>query len=62
MIVIKYYINGVVVKKVGECVQYYDEDGKFVIELFKDYIKKIFIKFFVFFDDFIKCWNSVECK
>lgn len=60
--VTKYHINGVAVKKVGERVQYYDEDGKLVTESFKDYTKKTLNKSFASLDDFIKRWNSAERK
>lgn len=60
--VTKYHINGVAVKKVGERVQYYDEDGKLVTESFKDYTKKTLTKSFASLDDFIKRWNSAERK
>ena len=60
--VTKYHVNGVAVKKVGERVQYYDEDGKLVTESFKDYTKKTLTKSFASLDDFIKRWNSAERK
>ncbi|MBD3587432.1 DEAD/DEAH box helicase family protein [Salinimonas sp. HHU 13199] len=60
--VTKYHVNGVAVKKVGERVQYYDEDGKLVTESFKDYTKKTLTKSFASLDEFIKRWNSSERK
>lgn len=60
--VTKYHVNGVAVKKMGERVQYYDEDGKLVTESFKDYTKKTLTKSFASLDEFIKRWNSSERK
>ncbi len=58
----KYHVNGVQVKKLGERVQYYDEDGKLVTESFKDYTRKTLIKTFSSLDEFVKRWDASERK
>ncbi|QTL34396.1 EcoAI/FtnUII family type I restriction enzme subunit R [Pseudoalteromonas viridis] len=58
----KYYVNGVSVKKLGERVQYYDEDGKLVTESFKDYTRKTLTKTFRSLDEFVKRWGEAERK
>ncbi len=59
---IKYHVNGVNVKKLGERVQYYDGDGKLVTESFKDYTRNTVTSQFASLDDFIKRWNDAERK
>ncbi|ASD67400.1 EcoAI/FtnUII family type I restriction enzme subunit R [Pseudoalteromonas piscicida] len=58
----KYHVNGVSVKKLGERVQYYDEDGKLVTESFKDYTRKTLTKTFSSLDEFVKRWDEAERK
>lgn len=58
----KYHVNGVTVKKLGERVQYYDEDGKLVTESFKDYTRKTLTKTFSSLDEFVKRWDEAERK
>jgi len=58
----KYHVNGVPVKKLGERVQYYDEDGKLVTESFKDYTRKTLTKTFSSLDEFVKRWDEAERK
>ncbi|TMO30746.1 DEAD/DEAH box helicase [Pseudoalteromonas sp. S4492] len=58
----KYHVNGVSVKKLGERVQYYDEDGKLVTESFKDYTRKTLTKTFSSLDEFVKRWGEAERK
>ncbi|WP_263081284.1 DEAD/DEAH box helicase family protein [Endozoicomonas sp. Mp262] len=60
--VTKFHVNGVMVKKVAERVQYYDTDGKLVTESFKDYTRKTMAKQFASLDDFVKKWQSAERK
>ncbi|MBD57575.1 EcoAI/FtnUII family type I restriction enzme subunit R [uncultured Pseudoalteromonas sp.] len=58
----KYHVNGVSVKKLGERVQYYEEDGKLVTESFKDYTRKTLSKTFSSLDEFVKRWGEAERK
>ncbi|EWS96489.1 DEAD/DEAH box helicase [Pseudoalteromonas sp. SCSIO_11900] len=58
----RYHVNGVSVKKLGERVQYYDEDGKLVTESFKDYTRKTLTKTFSSLDEFVKRWDEAERK
>ncbi|PWK46851.1 EcoAI/FtnUII family type I restriction enzme subunit R [Pleionea mediterranea] len=58
----KYHVNGVPVKKLGERVQYYDEDGKLVTESFKDYTRKTLNKTFSSLDEFVRRWDQAERK
>ncbi|MDN3651495.1 DEAD/DEAH box helicase family protein [Thalassotalea ponticola] len=58
----KYHVNGVKVKKLGERVQYYDEDGKLVTESFKDYTRKTLTKSFSSLDEFVRRWDEAERK
>ncbi len=58
----KFHVNGVMVKKVAERVQYYDTDGKLVTESFKDYTRKTMAKQFTSLDEFVKKWQSAERK
>lgn len=60
--ILKFHVNGVPVKKVGERVQYYDEDGKLVTESFKDYTRKTLNNTFSSLDDFVRRWNEAERK
>ena len=59
---VKYYVSGVIVKKIAERVQYYDSDGKLVTESFKDYTRKTIKKQFTSLNDFIKRWQEAEKK
>ncbi|MEQ2353416.1 EcoAI/FtnUII family type I restriction enzme subunit R [Pseudoalteromonas piscicida] len=58
----KYHVNGVSVKKLGERVQYYGEDGKLVTESFKDYTRKTLTKTFSSLDEFVKRWDEADRK
>lgn len=58
----KYHVNGVAVKKLGERVQYYDEDGKLVTESFRDYTRKTLTKTFSSLDEFVRRWDEAERK
>lgn len=58
----KFHVNGVVVKKIAERVQYYDTDGKLVTESFRDYTRKTLTKQFATLDEFVKRWNEADRK
>ena len=59
---IKYHVEGVVVKKMAERVQYYDTDGKLVTESFKDYTRNTIKKQYASLDEFVLKWNSNDSK
>ena len=58
----KFYINGIEVVQVGECVQYYDKDGKLITESLIDYTKKNLKGQFATINDFIKKWSESDKK
>ena len=58
----KYHINGIDVSIVNERVQYYDVDGKLIVESIKDYSKKNILSKFATMDEFLHYWNSAERK
>jgi type I restriction enzyme R subunit len=59
---VKYHVDGVVVTKVAERVQYYDTDGKLVTESFKDYTRNTIHKQFDSLDAFVKRWQQADKK
>lgn len=55
----KFYVDGVPVTVLGERVEYYDENGKLVMESFRSYARKTLRKRYQSLDDFLQRW-SVE--
>ncbi len=58
----KYYVKDVEVKVLNERVQYYDRDGKLIIEELKDYTKKAIQKEFSTLKDFLNKWKKADKK
>lgn len=58
----KFHVSGVTVTKIAERVQYYDTNGKLVLESFKDYTRNAMATQFSSLDDFTKRWNEAERK
>ncbi|WP_149718047.1 EcoAI/FtnUII family type I restriction enzme subunit R [Campylobacter concisus] len=58
----KYVVSNVEVKVAAERVQYFDANGKLIIESLKDYTKKTLSKEFASLDDFLTKWTSSEKK
>jgi type I restriction enzyme R subunit len=59
---IKYRVNDVEVVILNERLQYYDKDGKLILESVTDYSKKNILGEFPTLDDFLTAWNSSERK
>jgi type I restriction enzyme R subunit len=59
---VKWRVNGVEFKIVNERVQYYDKDGKLIIESVTDHSKKNILGEYATLDDFLKAWNTSERK
>lgn len=58
----KFHVNGVAVGVIAQRVQYYDADGKLVIESFKDYTRKTLLKEYASLDDFTRKWQDADRK
>lgn len=58
----KLRVNGVDVEIFSEYVQYYDKNGKIVMESLKDFSRKSILNEFSTMNEFINKWNSVERK
>lgn len=58
----KFYINNVVVKVIGERIQFYDNDGKLVTESLKDYTRQHILKDYASLDTFLRKWKGAEKK
>ena len=58
----KYRIRGIDVTIISERVQYYDKDGKLIIESLKDYTKKNILNKYATLDVFLQHWNETDKK
>ncbi len=58
----KYVVSGVPVSVVAERVQYYDKDGKLIIESLVDFTKNAVARQFGSYDDFLHRWTSTQRK
>lgn len=58
----RYVVANVEVKVVAERVQYFDANGKLIIESLKNYTRKALTKEFASLDDFLRRWSSAEKK
>jgi type I restriction enzyme, R subunit len=58
----RYVVANVEVKVVAERVQYFDANGKLIIESLKDYTRKTLAKEFSSLNDFLRRWSSSEKK
>ena len=59
---LKYHVNDVDVKIINERVQYYDKDGKLIIESVRDYSRKNILGEYAELSDFLNAWNSETRK
>ena len=57
-----YVVNNVEVSVVGESVSYLDENGKLVVEKFKDYTRRNILELFGSKAEFMELWNGPEEK
>ncbi|UCZ55553.1 hypothetical protein LGV61_07380 [Desulfurispirillum indicum] len=58
----RYYVDQVEVKVAAERVQYFDANGKLIIESLKDYTRKAISSEFATMDEFLQRWSSTERK
>jgi len=54
----KFRVNDVFVEVLSENVQYYDEEGKLIIESFIDFSKKNILEEYATLDNFLQDWNK----
>lgn len=54
----KFRVNDVPVEVLSENVQYYDEDGKLIVESFIDFSKKNILQEYATLDNFLQNWNK----
>lgn len=58
----RYVVANVEVEVAAERVQYFDANGKLIIESLKDYTRKALAREYATFDDFLRRWSSAEKK
>lgn len=58
----KYRVNGVDVNIMSERVQYYDKNGKLIVENLIDYTKRNILKQYATLDKFLNRWNETAKK
>ena len=58
----KYRVRGVPVEIINERVQYYDKDGKLIVESLKDYTKRNILDEYATLDEFLSAWSKAEKK
>lgn len=57
---IKFRVDGVDVRIINERVQYYDKDGKLIVESLIDYTKRNIVNKYATLDRFINQWNTID--
>ncbi len=58
----KVRVRGVEVKIISERVQYYDKNGKLIVESLKDYTKRNILEKYATLDVFLRKWNETSKK
>ncbi|WP_122411756.1 EcoAI/FtnUII family type I restriction enzme subunit R [Pseudomonas viridiflava] len=58
----KFHVSGVEVRILSERVEYLGEDGKMIMESYRDYSRKNILKEFASLDDFLQKWTSAKKK
>lgn len=58
----KVRVRGVDVEIISERVQYYDKDGKLIVESLKDYTKRNILEKYATLDVFLRKWNETSKK
>ncbi|ADV34596.1 Type-1 restriction enzyme R protein (plasmid) [Mesomycoplasma conjunctivae] len=58
----KIYVNGVDVELIYKKVNYYDDEGKLIIEPIEDFVKRNVLKNYNTIQDFVKYWTSNKTR